>query len=76
MANRRNLDAQPVEAAAEAPAAEVPVVEAPVEPKPAPAPAPKPAQAAQGGFVGDPDEIHRKYFIPPAGYQKPKFPSN
>lgn len=74
MANRRNLDAQPVEAAAEAPAAEAPVVEAPIEPKPAPAP--KPAQVSQGGFVGDPDEIHRQYFIPPAGYQKPKFPSS
>lgn len=57
----------PVEAAVEAPAP----VEAPAEPKPAPKP-----KTGQGGFEGDPDDIHRLYFVPPAGYQKPKFPSS
>lgn len=67
------------------PVVEAPVVDAPVEaPVEAPEPvkaapakkhAPKPANA-QGGFEGDPDDIHRLYFVPPAGYQKPKFPSS
>lgn len=44
-------------------------------PQPA-APQPKPKAAGQGGWEGTPDEIHRKYFVPPAGYQKPKFPTS
>lgn len=70
MANRRPAPASTEETTAEAP------VEAPAVEAPAPAPAAPKASKGQGGFVGDPDEIHRKYFIPPAGYTKPKFPSS
>lgn len=60
-----------VEAPAEVPA---PVEE---EPKKAPVKKPAPKKKTAGGWDDlDEDTIHRLYHVPPAGYQKPKFPSS
>lgn len=71
---RRRVDETPVEGAEEETVVE-PVQVAPA-PEPTPAPPPPAKSKPRPVFDGDPDEIHRKYFIPPAGYQKPKFPSS
>lgn len=65
--SRRPVVKTGVEATPAAPDVESPAA-APVE---APQPAPTP-QAVKGD---DPNEIHRKYHIPPAGYKKPQFPT-
>lgn len=59
-------------------------VEAPVEveaptpvEEPKKVPAKKAAPKAKSHNFDLPDEeVHRRYFIPPAGYVKPKFPSS
>lgn len=60
------------------------VVEAPVaeaaapveEPKKVPVKKPAPKKNSGGWGDLDADTVHRLYHVPPAGYQKPKFPSS
>ena len=53
---------------------ETPQVESPaVEKKPAPVK--KAAPKKNHTFDLDDETVHQQYFIPPAGYKKPKFPT-
>jgi len=53
---------------------EAPQVESPAAEK-KPAPAKKPAPKKNHTFDLDDETVHQKYFIPPAGYRKPQFPT-
>lgn len=57
----------------ESPAAVAPAVEEPK--KPAPVKKVEPPKQKAHGFDLDDETVHQKYFIPPAGYKKPNFPT-